>query len=189
MHTPAEPTPLTQTPTMNPFLRHDCASHPTNSGSLLFSDVCRGFPYARVVTRIVRSPHPLRGSLPKLFAKSPHIPRNCGLQPLSRKVCTIKLSHSRGSLQAHLLLDQGVEKYNSFRSKCALRNCLTPGFTHKPNPSLRQRCASQPCSKDVAPPPLHLPTKEGHHRPRRGSRICLGLMFKLLGRTIAQRRM
>ena len=82
VHTPAEPTPLTQTPTMNPFLRHDCASHPTNSGSLLFSDVCRGFPYARVVTRIVRSPHPLRGSLPKLFAKSPHIPRNCGLQPL-----------------------------------------------------------------------------------------------------------
>ena len=109
--------------------------------------------------------------------------------PFSRKVCTIKLSHSRGSLQAHLLLDQGVEKYNSFRSKCALRNWLTPGLTHKLNPSLRQRCASQPCSKDVAPPPLHLPTKEGHHRPRRGSRICLGLMFKLLGRTIAQRRM
>ena len=110
--------------------------------------------------------------------------------PFSRKVCTIKLSHSRGSLQAHLLLDQGVEKYNSFRSKCALRNCLTPGLTHKLNPSLRQRCASQPCSKDVArPPPLHLPTKEGHHRPRRGSRICLGLMFKLLRRTIAQRRM
>jgi len=179
VHTPAEPTPLTQTPTMNPFLRHDCASHPTNSGSLLFSDVCRGFPYARVVTRIVRSPHPLRGSLPKLFAKSPHIPRNCGL------------SHSRGSLQAHLLLDQGVEKYNSFRSKCALRNCLTPGFTHKPNPSLRQRCASQPRSKGRTSlfPYFAFTYQRRSSSARRGSRICLGLMFKLLRRTIAQRRM
>jgi len=111
--------------------------------------------------------------------------------PFSRKVCTIKLSHSRGSLQAHLLLDQGVEKYNSFRSKCALRNCLTPGFTHKPNPSLRQRCASQPRSKGRTSlfPYFAFTYQRRSSSARRGSRICLGLMFKLLRRTIAQRRM
>jgi hypothetical protein len=70
--------------------------------------------------------------------------------------CTVR------STVAQLLLGQGVEKYDFFRSKCALRNCPTPGFTHKLNPSLRQRCASQPRSKGGVALPLlyiYLPKK------------------------------
>jgi hypothetical protein len=87
----------------------------------------------------------------------------CGArQP--RKVCIVKLSHfSRGvhSSRRTCFWGRALRNVNSFRSKCALRNCLTPGFTHKLNPSLRQRCASQPRSKGVALPLLciYLPKK------------------------------
>ena len=110
----------------------------------------------------------------------------CGAgQP--RKVCIVKLSHFRGSLH---FWGRALRNVNSFRSKCALRNCLTPGFTHKLNPFIETKvCITASFEGRRSSPILHLPTKEGHHRPRRGSRICLGLMFKLLGRTIAQRRM
>jgi hypothetical protein len=72
VHTPAEPTPLTQTPTMNPFLRHNCASHQQTVDRFCFQTFSEG-------SLTPASSH----GLPDLLIRSAVLCRSCLLSHLT----------------------------------------------------------------------------------------------------------